>query len=75
MKGKSSMKSIISCIQSSVDFNQLEVQSGNDVVYVYKNLYFSPSESDIKLEASLKTYCEQDTKALLDLVLYLKTFI
>ena len=75
MKGKSSMKNIIECIQSSVDFSNLSIQSGNDVVKIYKELIFNKQPTTTAIENNLKLYCKQDTKALLDLTLYLKTFI
>ena len=61
------MKNIIECIETSSNLNSLSVQSGNDVVHLYKKLVYTNDHKDTDLLTAMADYCKFDTQALLDL--------
>ena len=71
MKGKCSLKSILPCIDSSLDYDQLSVQSGFDAAALYKELFYT-KQSNSSIREQLKSYCSLDTLALVKLLQFLK---
>ena len=76
MNGKSSLKQVIQCIPTTLDFSDLTIQSGHAAVDAYKQLIYSTDATTVDNErnvlSDLKKYCKLDTQAILEIVLFLK---
>ena len=71
MKGKCSLKSILACLDTKTSYTELVVQSGFDAVGLYKTLFYDTPNSNDPILTQLKEYCQLDTQAIIDILLFL----